>query len=273
MPTFCKWNGYLQMKRHTVENKVTATNTAARGLTEVGTGCARYRKDICGREEMTSFLPRDRAIQILKDGRMRKGKGHLERWVDEGQTFRSDCKPTWKEQAAFQKQTDLLKTSSYLWRKRNQLHFTFTLEKCLLSQQEGDIQENKQINRDICRNCHYYGQVQPVVTVIVVTYSLIQVLVLVLPASPQWLQTLLHKSHCQKLTVSKTAKTVILIDPFCFVYKISSLEIKTVSVCVNILVCTCTVPDTTKLGWKVWLKDLSITVTQTATKTRNIHGG
>lgn len=79
MTIFQKWNLYLQMKRHTVENKVAATNTAARSLTEVGTGCARYRKDICGREDMASFLPRDRAVKILEDGRVRKGEGHLER--------------------------------------------------------------------------------------------------------------------------------------------------------------------------------------------------
>lgn len=79
MPIFWKWNSYLQMKRHTVENKVAATNAATRSLTEVGTGCARHRQDICGREEMTSFLPRDRAVEILKDGRVRKGEGHLER--------------------------------------------------------------------------------------------------------------------------------------------------------------------------------------------------
>lgn len=94
MPIFQKWNGYLQMKRHTVENKVPATNTATRSLTEVGTGCARYHKDICGREEVASFLPCDRAVEILKDGRVRKGEGHLERRVDEGQTFSSHWKPT-----------------------------------------------------------------------------------------------------------------------------------------------------------------------------------
>jgi len=48
-------------------------------LTEVGTGCARYCKDICGREEITPLLPCDRAVKILEDGRMRKGEGHLER--------------------------------------------------------------------------------------------------------------------------------------------------------------------------------------------------
>lgn len=99
-----KWKSYLQIKSHAVENNITATNTATRSLAEVGTGCARFCKDICGRKETTSLLPCDRTIEILKDGGVRKGEGHLERWVDEGQTFSSHCKPTWGKQEMFQKQ-------------------------------------------------------------------------------------------------------------------------------------------------------------------------
>jgi len=45
-------------------------------------------------------------------------------------------------------------------------------------------------------------------------------------------------------------KTVDLLDPFSLVYKINSFEIRTFYVCVNMLVCTCTAPGTTK----PWLK-------------------
>lgn len=82
------------MKSHTVENKVTVTNTATRSLAEVGTGCARCRQDVCGRQDVTSLLSGGGAVKILKDGRVRKGEGHLERGVGEGQMFSCHCKPT-----------------------------------------------------------------------------------------------------------------------------------------------------------------------------------
>lgn len=83
-----------------MENKVLAAYTATQSLAEIGTGCAGSHKDVCRRENTTSFLPSDRAIKILKNGSMWKGEGHLEGWVGERQMFKAHCKPTCEEQTA-----------------------------------------------------------------------------------------------------------------------------------------------------------------------------
>lgn len=82
------------MKIHSVENKATVTDTATRSLAEVGTGCARCCQDICGRQNVTALLSCGGAIKILEDGRVRKGEGHLEGGIGEGQMYGCHCKPT-----------------------------------------------------------------------------------------------------------------------------------------------------------------------------------
>lgn len=91
---FGRGNNYSQMKIHPVENKATVTDTATRSLAEVGTGCARCCQDSCGRQDVTALLSCGGAIKILKDGRVRKGEGHLEGGIGEGQMFGCHCKPT-----------------------------------------------------------------------------------------------------------------------------------------------------------------------------------
>lgn len=145
---FGRWNNYLQMKSHSMENKVTVTDTATRSLAEVGTGCARCCQDIWGRQDMTSLLSCGGAIKIFKNGRVREGEGHLERGIGEGQMFSCHCKPTCGWQATFQKKNPewshhVTGLKITLWRKRDKLHSTLPLEKNLMAQKNWEIQENK----------------------------------------------------------------------------------------------------------------------------------
>lgn len=227
------------MKIHTVEDKVTVTDTATRSVAEVGTGCARCCQDICGRQDVTSLLSRGGAIKVLKDGRVRKGEGHLERGIGEFQMFSCHCKPTCGWQAACQKNKMITscngpEDNSLEEMRPTSFHFAF-------GKMSGGLTEMgrfRKKNGDGCRNSYCCARPN-------------------LPSTLLWLWFRLAWSRCcswlyqhllsdfKHLFTGPTAKiTVTLINPLCLF-----LEVSTWCKC-TWLFCICATPGTIKPSLK-----------------------